>query len=140
MIKLTVLSLSCAVALLLASAAPAQRTDLLLSRWLGDVHSIQQEILVPLNQEFEAHDKSMKQWWSYSAAFLDKLRERREQMEPYSYDVVREIVLSMEESFSGNPAVFTWREASRYIDVNLHLVSSVMTHYSKELNAYIVPL
>ena len=124
----------CAVLLWpLFSPAYAINNDLLITRWGENARFIQQEVLQPLNQKFEQATEN-QEWWRFTTAFLNEIRERRENLELYSYDMMREIILSIDEVFATRPEAFTWQDASRYIDIHLHLVGSVISTVTDELD------
>lgn len=117
--------ISLVLLLVLMPTAWAEDGDLLLSRWAEDAKTLHEGVIKTMREEY-AQKADAPLWHEFNLDLLERIRHSRNDVQPYSYDIMRKLTLSMSETFGKNPKNFSWRDAARYLEVHMHLTGEII--------------
>lgn len=108
-------------------AGPGWAQDDLSPRaWQNDVETFDGRIMDDLRVELEGFDFPPS-WRVYRDGILDGIRQERRVLHPTSYQIMRDLMLTLSQDFEGLVDNGDWNQAERYLYTKLDLITNILS-------------
>ena len=103
-----------------------QAGDLSLMQWQRDLKQVRESVMMPLRAELETQNPAPA-WREYVNPFLKSLRHTQMELDPISYQIIRDIMLGLTEDFERFSQSLSWQDAELYTFTKLDLAGNIVS-------------
>jgi putative AlgH/UPF0301 family transcriptional regulator len=120
-------AMALAMAFLLGGPVQTSAQDVLSPRaWQNDIETMENKVMEALRIDFESYDFPPS-WRVYRDDFLDGIRDERQVMHNQSYQIIRDVMLTLSQDFESLVVEGNWEQAERYLYTKLDLISNILS-------------
>ena len=95
-------------------------------KWQNDLDFLNSKVVESLRAEYKKY-QFPPSWRVYRDAFLDGIKEERRTLDRISYQVLRDIMLTLSQDFEMIANESSWQAAEHYLETKLDLVTNLLS-------------
>lgn len=107
--------------------------DMSVREWKRDMQTLREKVFEPLKEQFQA-DTTTPGWHDYVVKMLDMAAATQDEIQAFSYGVLRDTTLTMSQDFTRFGDDNSWEDAAYYLDTKLDLITRILGYLDLDQN------